>query len=78
LVAECVLVAVFEGGEVDDAVARDAVDEGEFALRQALLEVSPTVLRSELPPFWPEASLIEKMTSVPAAMLAVHEKAAGP
>jgi hypothetical protein len=75
------------GVEVDDPVAEAdvAVPEGAFeviagetAPRQSVASDWPTVRNSALPPVRPFASNIEKITFVPAVILAVQSYDVGP
>jgi len=60
-------VGVWEGGG-------EAVDEGDWVLRQVASSVLPTVFISEVPPLRPVESNMENMREVPAATSAFQLK----
>jgi hypothetical protein len=62
---------VWEGGE-------EAVDEGDWLLRQVASSVMPTVLISAVPPLRPVESNMENTREVPAATLAFQLKVVEP
>ena len=65
-------------GGGDWEAGREAVDEGDWLLRQVVSSVIPTVLISEVPPLRPVESNMENMREVPAATSAFQVKAEGP
>lgn len=66
--------------EAADAVAEGTADrdDGEFALRQLVSSVLPTVTTSELPPCRPFESVIIHVMFVPADTSAIHSNEVEP